>query len=514
MSHLPTSTPLRSQSTTALHKDYEAVHVLLLKFKYDDLSLSTELTKLESTYSQLGYTVSRFDIGMKDEWKPRKLKRRLNKFLKRARNKNILSIIHYSGHGGCEKNDGGKGFYLSSHNWPRDAESVMRAVGTVWRDGRLGSGDGFEEALRRNKNPFQPVAGIYWSDLSPTIMSAESDTLIILDCCCAGLATISSQHPGGLGDNMETVSNYRKELIGACGWLVDTYGDMSDALCSALQRGLPNWNRTISTHTLVRLTNNRLVQLFNTRQEGQEPPQAVHYLLQRNNKNKMILPRFERRRERERERSPPIMRVSSSSVNRSLIRCVKRRRQDESDLLQREEEVREWVEGNDESVLPDAADYNPSQGGETRGFQRQGTSPPEVQEGSDSGMAMTVDENNLMQKQAINAVLANIMIPSGTVATTQTITTTTTQDEILFQAPGHSDGFDVDFEGGLSLNWDPNALALGVDYDYDLQLIMGETNTSHQTPKGQLLTDQQPLRSSTDKYPDHPWLSPTPPPGT
>ncbi|KAK3987540.1 hypothetical protein QBC44DRAFT_400226 [Cladorrhinum sp. PSN332] len=527
MSHpYPTSTPLRSQSTTAQHKDYETVHVLLIKFKYEDLQLENEMNKLESTYSSLGYSVSKYEIGMKDDWRAKKVKKRLGRFLKRAYKTartgagqgNVLSVIHYSGHGGCERE--WKGFYLSSHNWPTDAESVMRAISTVWRDRGV---SGFEEALRRNRNPFQPVAGVYWSDLSPTIMKAECDTLVILDCCCAGLATVSSQHPGALGDNMETVSNYRKELIGACGWFVDTYGDMSDALCSSLQRGLPNSNRTILTHTLVRLTNNRLVQLFNTRCRGEEPPQAVHYLLQRNNKNKMILPRFERGGGRG-------FYGGRREVINSGTRCVNDRVrelefiQGEDDVHMHEEEDDEYDENHDHSTLPDA-DYCKNSNNRLPPASQvfQGTSLPEFETHGDSGVAATA------------AFFDTILHPSGgTIGT---------------QAPGRSDGFDVDFDTGLSLAWDPTAgikdpcsLAVlgqvfGAEYgdddddddDDEIEFIgerargTGSTNgqqpenLNHRTPDGQRLQQPPPpppLRSSTDKYPDHPWKSPTPPPGS
>lgn len=95
------STPVRSQSFPGQQKDYEAVNVLLLKFKFEDLQLEDEMKALEATYSGLGYDVTRHEMGMKDEWRARKVRKRLSRFLRRARNKNVLSIIHYSGHGGC-----------------------------------------------------------------------------------------------------------------------------------------------------------------------------------------------------------------------------------------------------------------------------------------------------------------------------------------------------------------------------------------------------------------------------
>ena len=101
------------------------------------------------------------------------------------------------------------------------------------------------------------------------------------------MAAVTSQQPSGLNDKQENPTNYRKELIGACGWGTDTMNYMSLALCNAIKTGLEKEHSSISTFTLVRLMNNYLVTRLR-----ENPPQAVHYILQRNSKDKMILPRL------------------------------------------------------------------------------------------------------------------------------------------------------------------------------------------------------------------------------
>ncbi|KAF3222654.1 hypothetical protein TWF106_005460 [Orbilia oligospora] len=61
---------------------------------------------------------------------------------------------------------------------------------------------------------------------------------------------------------------------------------MTPTLCSVLRRGLPEVRNSISTSTLVRRMNNRMVRI------GKAAPQAVHYLLKRNEIGKIVLPRL------------------------------------------------------------------------------------------------------------------------------------------------------------------------------------------------------------------------------
>lgn len=394
----------------------------------------------------------------------------------------------------------------------------------------------------------QPVAGVYWPDLSPTIMKAESDTLVILDCCCAGLATVTSQNPGAVGDNMATVSNFRKELIGACGWFVDTYSDMSDALRSSLDRGLPNSSRTISTHTLVRLTNNRLVQLFNTRARGAEPPQAVHYLLQRNNKNKMVLPRFDIDRDRTQGRIPaggaaPVGNNTNGDNGRDHGPGYQSYRSreylpfgvagEDGGNLHVDVDHGEYPDAHDHSMLPDADEVNEHDMEITSPRVNRRISPArEYRRGID---AMQADH-----ECAPSAFVEAMMVAcSGTTRTTATQTTTCTatarNDVPVVQAPGHDDGFDVC--DGVSLLYDPEKDFNASYYKlFDDEDIMSARQNYHgargddgggrratggltvpQSPNQDIATQlsrqqQVPahLGSSLDKYPDHPRKSPSP----
>ncbi|KAK4456766.1 hypothetical protein QBC42DRAFT_351021 [Cladorrhinum samala] len=562
------STPVRSQSFPGQRRDYEAINVLLLKFKFDDLQLEGEMNALEATYSGLGYDVTRYEMGMKDGWRAKKVRKRLSRFLRRARNRNVLSIVHYSGHGGCERGDDAperrrNQFFLSSHNLPTDTASVIGAVASVWRE--RGSGN-FYEALRRIGNPFQPVAGIYWPDISPTIMKAESDTLVILDCCCAGMATVTSQHPGALGDNMATVSNFRKELIGACGWFVDTYSDMSKALCASLDRGLPNSSRTISTHTLVRLTNNRLVQLFNTRERGHEPPQAVHYLLQRNNKNKMVLPRFDLDRDGIRGRNPAVGEAAPAPAAAGNYNTTDRDchdgRVDQGSGYQsyrsREylplagvagDDARPCEDGgslpdvdhgaryhradddaHDHSMLPDADDeFNEDEMevASPRMALNRRISPAREFRGIDA------EHEDATTSAFVEAMLIPYSCTTGKTATQATARTDTPRNEApaVRPLPGRG-GEGLDVCDGVSLSYDPK-IAAAEEYFriFDDDEIMGAQLEDHNGAGGTAVPQspgqdmaaaqisgrrqqQQPvpahLRSSLDKYPDHPWRSPSP----
>jgi hypothetical protein len=145
-------------------------------------------------------------------------------------------------------------------------------------------------------------------------MRAPGDTLIILDCCEAGLAAAEAIHTeealenaGDENNTEDSASNQevlqleqkveeemqktvgqnanskvapdhnllpRKELIGACGWGNETMNHMSPAMCktlSALQS-----RSSISTFTLVNSMNSRLVSNY---KGNRYVPQAVHYVL-------------------------------------------------------------------------------------------------------------------------------------------------------------------------------------------------------------------------------------------
>jgi hypothetical protein len=117
------------------------------------------------------------------------------------------------------------------------------------------------------------------------MMKCPHDVLVILDCCDAGLAAACSQERYDQGPPATT----RKELIGACGWGVDAGYHMSPALSKVIEEGFPRAESSMSTPTLIRRMNNLLAKKLKDGKTGQ-PTQGVHYLLQRNSEDKMILP--------------------------------------------------------------------------------------------------------------------------------------------------------------------------------------------------------------------------------
>ena len=117
-------------------------------------------------------------------------------------------------------------------------------------------------------------------------MDASGDTLIILDCCEAGLAAAGAIHTEEAFENAGDENNTddsashqevllpRKELIGACGWGNETMNHMSPAMCKTLSA--LKGRSSISTFTLVNSMNSRLVSDY---KKERYVPQAVHYVL-------------------------------------------------------------------------------------------------------------------------------------------------------------------------------------------------------------------------------------------
>lgn len=121
---------------------------------------------------------------------------------------------------------------------------------------------------------FQPIAEISWRDIINLIISSESDTLVILDCCEAGLATVRELSR----DVMYYDDSFRKELIGACTWGTITQDRMSKALCQVLRERLMDRGDTISCSALICEMNDILAR---NEHEDEHVPQAVHFPLQR-----------------------------------------------------------------------------------------------------------------------------------------------------------------------------------------------------------------------------------------
>ncbi|KAF1951962.1 hypothetical protein CC80DRAFT_508321 [Byssothecium circinans] len=269
-------------------RDYTIIKVLILFFEYNDLGIAGETAKVEEAFDRLKYRVRTFEIPMVDS--TTKLEERLNEFLEvkdESKANSTLHIIYYDGHGGFDETEDGvkQSLDFFSHNQPTEAHLLMKEMTEFWKTEPVLEGEKFHAHLKQRRSPFQPVAMVSWPDISPTILKANSDTLIILDCCNAGLAAATSQKPEALNDLLRKYpTERRKELIGACGWEIETGYHLAPALCTVLKNRLPTGGSDMSTFTLVRDMNNELV----GKSKG-SAPQAVHYILQSNPNSKMIL---------------------------------------------------------------------------------------------------------------------------------------------------------------------------------------------------------------------------------
>ncbi|RVD90406.1 uncharacterized protein DFL_001372 [Arthrobotrys flagrans] len=245
-------------STSGKLEDFvgKTVHVLALKFKSNDLSLDKESKKVSKGFQSCGYEVESYDIQMDTSRSERDLNKELEKFLEPNIPDDDLFIIYYHGHG-----------VLSTQILKDlDRGKVQDVISSQSHSKRL-------QDLKewRSTTP----AKVLWKDICRPIMTAQKDVLIILDCCDAGLAATKS------GEwNPDIKSQYRKELIGACGWNNTTCNMMSKAMISCLEDARKNKKRSISTTTLVLQMNNWLVSDLK-RGDTHSPPQAVHYILQR-----------------------------------------------------------------------------------------------------------------------------------------------------------------------------------------------------------------------------------------
>ncbi|KIX92371.1 uncharacterized protein Z520_11979 [Fonsecaea multimorphosa CBS 102226] len=289
------------------HEDdrYKKGEVLLLTFSFTDLdeiksnntksndwtfkSLKDETAGVKKAFEDWKYAVDSFDIPMEDSTK--KLKDKLGRFLEKRtdRTKETLLVVYYHGHGG----EIGKGsFGFTSHNYPRN-------IGTLWETmlDIFETQTDFEKVsgyLRSKESYFQKEAKVHWKDLSSLIMDAQFDTLVILDCCDAGLAALSSRKDRKAQEKKykepadKEKMNYCKELVGACSWANTTENHMSPALCLALEHYKRPGN-SISMATLVRYMNDKLGDEYI---KGNPVPQAVHYVLGPTKRRKIFLQHF------------------------------------------------------------------------------------------------------------------------------------------------------------------------------------------------------------------------------
>ncbi|OAL33581.1 hypothetical protein AYO20_07088 [Fonsecaea nubica] len=309
---------------------YDGVEALLLTFENHDLKdLNTETIQLLDAFKKLGYKAKTFDTPMKNSESA--LHKEVDNFLSKPRekNKNILLIIYYHGHGGVSSD----GLEFVSHNIPDDTYELGRTMRSILEHLANANNSKSAEATqcikcagsngctnctigndRTRKNitnewkRYQPVARVKWHykdqqkpSLRTKILDAQNDTLVILDCCNAGLATVGRAWQGvEMGDytakiqeSDEKLNPYRKELIGACGWDVATANWMTRALLQSLEYQLRDKLHAVSMPTVVRDMNTILGDKFLEAGGGHRDrkafPQTVHYLLDRTRRGRILL---------------------------------------------------------------------------------------------------------------------------------------------------------------------------------------------------------------------------------
>ncbi|POS71141.1 hypothetical protein DHEL01_v210465 [Diaporthe helianthi] len=173
-----------------------------------------------------------------------------------------------------------------THGYSRVMEKQMPGLWDDLEKTICKSDDSQIRKLNRIRKKFkapQPCTEIAWAAINDTIMDAKVDTLIILDCCNAGLASALR-----LGDENDT-HDFRKELLAACTWGNETYGHMSEALCNVLDTIEGD---AFGMSTVVRKMNSFLYDKF--RRLNQHPQnglitQAAHYVLRRTRTEQIVL---------------------------------------------------------------------------------------------------------------------------------------------------------------------------------------------------------------------------------
>ncbi|KAI7781670.1 hypothetical protein LA080_014436 [Diaporthe eres] len=281
--------PRVSQKKEGRH--YARVNVLLLTFYHHDQGddLDDETEHVKEAFERLNYTVSEEEIRMKHSLA--ELEVVLERFLPKEECKDTLFIIYYHGHGYLRPAD--DEFTIFSHNHPssrdlqRQVTEFWDKIDNIFQENFRGSRSDAWEGYREEFGDLQDIAEIAWRDINRPIMASQCDTLVVLDCCNAGLASAMAQ------DGPDPEHNFRKELLGACTWGNETEDRMSQALCKVLSE----IHQADGISTLVRKMNNILVRSFvantrRTRDREQVVPQAVHYVLRRTAAERIILPRL------------------------------------------------------------------------------------------------------------------------------------------------------------------------------------------------------------------------------
>lgn len=136
------------------HQRYEAVNVLLISWKDDDTDSATEIEQLQTLFQEtFNYTARPYQIPSTNS--QASLNLQIASFLHSFTGSDNLLVIYYGGHGGPR---------VGQHKSP-----------CTWAATNAADGPSLD-----------------WSLIQPSLLGADCDVAIILDCCYAGQAARSS----------------------------------------------------------------------------------------------------------------------------------------------------------------------------------------------------------------------------------------------------------------------------------------------------------------------------------
>lgn len=239
---------------------YTDVNVLLLSWEDDDLGVATEISELDDVFRYVyGYRTEQWKIPSTQSHIA--LVRRVLDLLTDSASHNKLSIVYYGGHG-----------YMNRQRdcvWLSQVSRIANQICQCWLTD-----------APSNQGP--EAATAQWSSIQTTLGQADSDVLILLDCCAAASSAGSP-------------SKGHTEIIGACGFETDAPGVGDHSFTRSLIEELRYYGkhrRPISTAFLFSKILTRAKDSWN--------------------------PRFERNADFERRRTP----IHTHLADRSKQRCI------------------------------------------------------------------------------------------------------------------------------------------------------------------------------------------------
>ncbi|KAI4286207.1 MAG: hypothetical protein L6R38_000103 [Xanthoria sp. 2 TBL-2021] len=239
---------------------YTDVKVLLLSWEDDDLGVATEISELDDVFRYVyGYTTDQWKIPSTQSHIA--LVRRILDLLADSASRDKLLIVYYGGHA-----------YMNDQRncvWLSQVSRIANRISKCWLTDAP-SKQGSEAATAQ------------WSSIQTTLCQADSDVLILLDCCAAASSAGSP-------------SKGHTEIIGACGFESDSPGVGDHSFTRSLIEELRYYgerSRPISTAFLFSKILARAKDSWN--------------------------PRFERNADFERRRTP----IHIHLADRSKQRCI------------------------------------------------------------------------------------------------------------------------------------------------------------------------------------------------